>query len=169
MSVEDVVEAAASPITGKLKMIKWTLIGGGLLALVILAAYFWHDYQSTKSALEKANADLVLRKAENKDLQTTIDKKVDSDKINEKTQLNVIKEVQAAENTTAQITTSHVTKVKEIEQKYEQLPKTPANEQAKADEISADRLTRLWEVYCLANPTDARCVRPALAASAASK
>ena len=168
MSVEDVVEAAASPITGKLKMIKWAIIGGGALALVLLGWYFWTDYKSTKEALVKANAEVVLRTAENKDLKTTIDKKVDSDKINEKTQLDVVKGVQAVEKSTAAITTEHITKVKEIEQKYEQMPKTEANEKAKADEISADRLSRLWEVFCLANPQEARCL-PYSAASAASK
>lgn len=165
MSLVDVV---AAPVTAKLKMIKWAIIGGVGLALLLLGWYFWTDYKDTKDKLEKANAEVIRRKAENKDLKTTIEKQGESRKIDENTNSNILGEMKAAANTTAAITTSHVTRVKQIEEKYAELPKTEENTKAKADEISADRLTRLWEVYCIANPNEARCA-PAAAASSASK
>lgn len=165
MSVVDVV---AAPVTAKLKMIKWGIILGVLTAAGVLGWYFWTDYKDTKAALVKANAEVVQRTAENKDLKTTIDKQGESRKIDQGTNTTIAGEIKAAEKSTAAITTNHLTKVKAIEEKYEELPKTPENAKAKADEISADRLHRLWEVFCMANPTEARCA-PQAAASSASK
>jgi len=167
-----IIDTVLAPVKAKMNVIKWILIGAGVISALVLGAYFWHDYKQTQASLIKANAELVTRRAENKDLQVTIDKKEASDNINEKVQLKVIQEMGSVEKTTGQITTEHLTKLKDIEKKYEQLPKTPDNEKAKMDEISADRLTRLWEVYCIANPSEARCSQPHVAmpiASSASK
>lgn len=163
-----IIDTVLAPVKAKANIIKWILIGTTVLTLLALGAFFWHDYKQTKSALSQVTQELVIRKAENKDLAATIEKKVASDDINEQTQLKVIQQMGSVEKTTGQITVEHLTKLKDIEKKYELLPKTPDNERAKLDEISADRLTRLWDVYCIANPTEARCMQPHAAAPIAS-
>lgn len=151
------IDAVTAPLKAKFELIKWALIIGGLLALVVVAGIFWDEYKTTKIRLAAAETALVLTKAVNKELQVTIDKKMESGKIDEKTNLNVARELDLAAKTTDQITTAHVSRIREIEQKYSSLPKTEENQKAKMDEISADRLTRLWDVYCIANPEDAKC------------
>lgn len=162
-----ILDPILAPIKAKARLIGFIVIGGALVALGILCWYYWTDYKKVQSDLKETERQLDVKKEENKNLTDTLSKKKESDKVNDDTQLAVDTGVRAVEKTTGTIAEAHKARVQQIEMKYDNLPKTDANVKAKEDEISKDRVKRLWEVYCIANPEHDKCEPKA--ASAASQ
>jgi hypothetical protein len=109
--------------------------------------------------------ELVQKKVENKNLSDTLKAQVSSKQVDDDTQLAVDSGVKTVEKTTTTIAETHTRNVQKIEAKYDKLPDTADNNKAREDEISRDRVQRLWEVYCIANPDHEHCLpKPASAA-----
>lgn len=162
-----ILDTVLTPVKAKAKLIGLVIGGGVLVALGILAWYFWTDYKTVQEDLQRTTNELRDKKAENKNLSDTLKTQQSSKKVDEDTQLKIDNDLKQVDKSTSTIADTHVRNVKKIEQKYEALPQTPANVKAKQDEISRDRVNRLWEVFCIANPDHAQCLPKS--ASAASK
>lgn len=77
----------------------------------------------------------------------------DTAKSNENTNTHVASAVanqQSADQKQQQIQTHVDTKVQQIKQKFDQLPKTPENTASESDAISNVRIKGYWESYCAA-------------------
>ena len=164
MSILDVVLA---PVKAKAKLIGLVVGGGALVAIGILGWYYWNDYKNVKADLETRTSELTQKKAEVKNLAETVKTQAASKKIDDDTQTKVDVGVKEVDKTTTTIADTHARNIKKIQAKYEALPQTDANTKAKEDEISRDRISRLWDVFCIANPEKAQCVPQS--ASAASR
>jgi seryl-tRNA synthetase len=162
-----ILDPILAPIKAKARLIGFVVGGGALVALGLLAWYFWTDYKKVQNDLATTQNELVQKKAENKNLSDTVKTQASSKKVDDDVQAAVDNGVKAVEKTTTTIAETHSRNVKQIEAKYDKLPDTTDNNKAREDEISKDRVQRLWEVYCIANPDHERCLPKA--ASAASK
>ena len=148
------------------KLVMWGVAGGAVLAIGVAGAYYWHDYQVTKANLVTAHEEVVEKKVEVKDLTDTVEHQDASSKVTEATQTATVQAITALNKSTAKLDTTHAATIQRIDQKYDVLPKTDENVKAKADEISSDRLLRLWQVYCASNQDDSCAAVASVAASA---
>ncbi len=152
-----IIDAVAAPFTAKAKLIGYAVTGGILLALGLLAWYFWNDYQSKIEELNKANVKISDQASQISSLNLTVGKLEKSNKIDDKIVTQTQQQVTEVKKTTENITQVHVQRVKEIEKKYDALPKTEPNLEAKAQEISQERVKSLWETFCIGVPEDKKC------------
>lgn len=170
-----ILSFVTDPIKSKLQLIGLIVGGGLLVGLIGMAVYFWHDYQSDKKDLDAAKVQNATLQGTNKNLEQTVEKTEKSAAVNEQTQVQVDEGKKVIDDKVSSIAKAHVQSVQNIEQKYKQLPQTDDNAKAKEAELSADRMKRLWQVFCIPNPGYKDCAANApdpaasFAASAASQ
>lgn len=123
-----------------------------LLGLASVGGYFL--FKDNKKLDEK----VITTKVENATLTDTVEKQVESKKIDEKAQDDVQVNTDTAVTKTEAIVHNTVVKEKAVVAKYDALPKTPENKAAKIDETSQIRVSSMWEQFCSTGNSYAACM-----------
>lgn len=134
-----------------------------LAALGIPAGYSWYLVQGYKGEIKQLKQSVSNKDESIKEKDITISsheneikelkgKLGDLEQVN-KTLGEIQKSREAAQATEKIIDANVAT----INQKYQTLPKSDANEQARKREISRERVKGLWLSYCIAHPENLRC------------
>jgi hypothetical protein len=145
-------------IGGTLASLQAKLILAGLIVLVCLGVYLKMKSDG-KEIVELKVANVVSGKivAEQKEIIRT-DAVVAE--IREVTNTAIAVEVKKVEKKHRKIEAVVEKKIADIEQKFEELPKTPENSKAEHDQLSQTNISSVWEAFCAADPNANECPTP---------
>lgn len=129
-----------------------------LVALALTGGYIFFDAFSDRGKeISRLNTAVTEKDREIVNLGDKLKKAEDLNNGKEKIADNK-KEVQEKVDAGVSDAKKYVDKrMKEIDTKYEKLPKTDENKEARRIEISLDRVRGLWLIYCIQVPQDLQC------------
>lgn len=122
-------------------------IVAGLLALV----YFLYQSNIHK-AEDIGKKDVIISSQDD-----TIKKDKKSDDVTEKIDADVAQKNEKVADDASTVITKARDKVDVVKEKYQELPKSPDNDQAKSKELALIAINKMWEQYCSNGNTDPDC------------
>lgn len=132
------------------------LILGGILLIIVIGIGAWLKglmADNTDKAVVIAKQDTVIVAQD-----TVIKKDEKSDKVNEATNLEVVKETAVVKKKIDKIKTVTEAKIDKIKADFDAKPITEENVQAKTMMISIERISSVWSAYCVvANADNDNC------------
>jgi hypothetical protein len=130
----------------------WLLIGLVAIGFILAGRYEYLQHQVTKDQTV-ITAQQVTIKSQQQAIKT--DQVVA--KIEEHTQVAVQQAVQKTVEHHTAIQHKVADREQQIEQTYTELPPTPENVVAEADQLSTARIDGLWQAYCATQPDAPDC------------
>lgn len=154
-----------NPLSAALGWVKTkaTVIVLGVMVAAIAAAGFiaWYYYEQnakTQSSLNDTNVKLGNLNTQLEQLQKNFDQLKASTDASRQVQAEVTEKTVVVKQKTSEIQKIVDERVEDIRQKYSELADTVENRTAREADISRERVSGLWETFCIAQPSHARCL-----------
>lgn len=124
---------------------------GAVIAVLLAGLYFLYQSNIHK-AEDIGKKDVIISSQDD-----TIKKDKKSDDVTQQIDAEVTQQNEKVADNANTVITKARDKVDVVKQKYQELPKTPENDQAQSKEIAKIAINKMWEQYCSNGNTDPDC------------